>query len=240
MNNLKQFAKEIVAIILILIISLVVFLLFFVSISWIQGNLFIPEDFTIWGVREPYDKIVFVFECMIFFLLISCYFKIKKRKTGKEALMYAPSIEFSKSNKIIGAILMIVMLCLYFTNIMCIKDESIVLRSTLSPLGKEYCLEDIKAVETGFNSKKKFFGASKGTFYYIITLKDGKKFDINNFSSEGKKYEEDTYSAIEEIDKKIMESNPNVVKASSLDYYEYAGLAQQYMDRFKRIIENKR
>jgi hypothetical protein len=240
MKIFKQFVQEIVAIILILISSLVVFLLFFIAILWIQGNLFIPEDFTIWGVRGPFDKIVFVFECVIFFGLISCYFKMKKRKTGKEALMYAPSIKFSKSNKIIGAILMIVMLYLYFINIMCIKDESIILRSIFSPLGKEYSLEDVKEVETGFNSKKKFFGSSKGTFYYIITLKDGKKIDINNFSSEGKKYEGDTYSAVEEIDKKIMEINHEVVKTSSLDYYEYAGVADQYMDRFERIIKNKR
>ncbi|PRR82253.1 hypothetical protein [Clostridium vincentii] len=235
MKNLKEFSKEIVAIILILVVSLVVFLLFFISFSWIQGNLFIPEEFTIWGVRAPYDKIVSVIECIIFFGLISAYFKMKKRKTGKEALMYASRIEFSKSIKIIGAI---VMLYLYFINIMCIKDEMITLRSTFSPLGKEYSLQDVKKVETGFNSNKKFLGSSKGTFYYIIILNDGKKIDINNFSSEGKKYEEDTYSAIEEIDKRIMESNSELVKTSSLDYSEYAVLDQQYMDRFERIINN--
>ena len=239
MKNLKEFLKEITAIIVIVIISFVVFLLFFVSISWIQGNLFIPKEFTIWGVRAPYDKIVFVFEFIIFFSLISCYFKMKKRKTGQDALMYVMSVKLFKSNKIIGVILIIVMLYLYSINIMCIKDERITLRSTFSPLGEEYSLKDVKKVETGFNSSKKIFGSSKGTFYYIITLNDGKKFDINNFSSEGKEYEEDTYSAIEELDKRIIESNPNVVKTSSLDYYDYAGLAQQYMDRFERIIKNK-
>lgn len=240
MDCFKGFLKGIAVMLLGIIILLVLTFGSYIFISWIQGIILIPDNFTIWGIREPYSKIAFIFPYIICGGILYLLFKIKERKEQYKISLSYKTKKFLKVSKAVVPIIFLIILYIFYINIICITDQTIILRDTFNPLGIEYSLNDVKVIETGFASKKEFLGVSKGTFYYKITLKDGEKIDINNFSAEGKKYEEDTYSAIEEIDKKIMESNDDVVKTSSLDYYEYAGLADQYMDRFQRIIENKR
>ena len=240
MDSLTKILKATALLVVCLIGYLVLFLGFFILSSWIRAIILIPDDATLWAVREPYNTITSVFELIIFIAVILLYYRIKERKNENKSLLYIKTINFFKAkNKMITAILL-GMLYLYFINIICITGETIVLRGTFSPLGKEYSLKDVAKVDTGFTSSKKLFGSSKSTFYYKITLKDGKKFDINSFSSKGKNYEGNTYSAIEDIDKKIMENSSDVVKTASLDNYENVRLAQQYMDTFERIIENIR
>ena len=240
MDSLTKILKATALLIVCLIGYLVVFFGFFILFSWIRGIILIPDDATLWAVREPYSAVTSIFELIIFIVIILFYYRIKERKNENKSLLYRKTINFFKAKNKIIAVILLGMLYLYFINIICITGETIVLHGTFSPLGKAYSLKDVAKVDTGFTSSKKLFGSSKSTFYYKITLKDGKKFDINSFSSKGKNYEGDTYSAIEDIDKIIMDSSSDVVKTASLDNYENVGLAQQDMDRFERIIENKR
>ncbi|MGG7177872.1 hypothetical protein ACQPU1_09775 [Clostridium paraputrificum] len=209
-----------------------------IAIAVLQEKLIVGNDFDIWVVVTPYYYLIFLIGIIIIFFLRLIYEKIYKSNNG-EHILDIMIYNLIKKYKILFSTAILIVLYLIIVNIVSIEDEKIAIHSTFNPLGKEYSLQDIVQVETGFTGKKTLINwKERGTFYYKIKLKDGKEFDLNGSGGESEVYGEHTYLSIEEIDKRLFKDNSNIIKKSSLDNYEYAGLDDEYMERFKRIIKN--
>lgn len=125
---------------------------------------------------------------------------------------------------------------LFMVNVTLISSDQIVCRSYINPLGTTYSYDDIKSVECGFYENGFYYFHEKGEFYYKVYMKDGTSFAMKNTETI-EKYENDTYSEIEEFDKEVMKHD--IKKVSSDKYSQYAMLDQVYINRFIAIINNK-
>ena len=209
-----------------------------IAIAMLQEKLIVGHNFDIWVVVNPYYMLIFVIEIIVIFFLRVIWGKIYKYK-NEEYIDDIMIYNFIKNHKRLFLAGLSIMIYLIIINIVSINKDIITVHSTFNPLGKEYTLQDIVEVKTGFTGKKTLKSwTERGTFYYKIKLEDGKEFDLNQSGGESTEYGVHTYLSIEEIDKRLMKENPNIIKRSSLENYEYAGLADEYMDRFKRIIIN--
>lgn len=111
-----------------------------------------------------------------------------------------------------------------------IKDYSF-----YNPTGTIYSYNDISKVQVGFKGKyNKIFKGHAGEFYYIVSLKDGKKMNFYQTNSTF----EDTYLELEIFDKLIMDTG-KAQKQSSKENYQFCDFDKRYIERFLRIIENR-
>lgn len=224
-----------------IILAIVIFIFGFIVMNTVQQWLLVADDFDIWFMISPWSSGIFIIEmCLIEFVIDKLWKRRIKDSNDDDELEFREKVvrQFKKYRKVNMTIIAIT-LYVVFINVAWVKGEQIFLRSTLRPLGKSYSINDIVQIDTGFYSNNVPLIHSKGEFYYIITLEDGKKINLNKMGAEGSHYGDDTYLSIEEIDSRIMNSNTDVIKNSSYDNSKYAYLDDIYMDRFKRIIENK-
>ncbi|MCR1897509.1 hypothetical protein NSA47_00700 [Irregularibacter muris] len=139
-----------------------------------------------------------------------------------------------KKHKIAFALLNLIILYMCLTNITVITEEKITDYSFYNPRGTVYQFSDIEKIETGFKgSTLKFFKRHQGDFYYTISF-DNKKVDLYQSVSEY----EDTYYELELLDEILMDKG--IPKDSSTDNIQYNDLAKRYVNRFERIIKNKK
>lgn len=108
----------------------------------------------------------------------------------------------------------------------------------LHPQGKEYSFEDIERIDTGIVGKGFHipFTFSKGEYYYIAELKNGKKIYLTEVG--GVKDDEHEFFIIEELDHQFV--NMVIPEESSTDNFQY--LAKNYdliySDSVLRTLEN--
>lgn len=126
------------------------------------------------------------------------------------------------------------------TSVTVVTPDSIICHSPLHPMGVAYSYSDVEQIITGFGQETFTFDAynRKGEFYYQIVL-DGKMitFHGSSWNEEIERYNEDTYLWIEEFDQALL--NLGIAKTGDITGYQNCDLAQKYLERFIRIIENK-
>lgn len=230
MNVVKKILMYLVLMVIIVVITIGGFLL----LEVLQEMLFVHGKYIMWIFKWPYNRLVFIFEIYLIILLVSKINKIDFDKDTKEASIWASSK--IKKFKGIFLVLNIILLYVMLVNVTVIKENNIIDYSALKPLGKEYSYKDITKIETGIYDSKIPFVREKGEFYYCLEFNDGNKVNLNN--TLGGTYEVlDTYEEIEILDKNLVALG--IDKESSLNNIEDCNLDQTYVDRFKRIINNK-
>lgn len=207
-----------------------------ICITNLQQYIFLPDDYLMWSMPRIYTLFIFGFMFEGFLFAGSKLFEnTKNEDIAIWNIIWNKIRKFKKS--IIIAHLVLLYICI--TNINVITNNQIKVMRWYSPVYQTYTVDDIAHVETGFiKSSFSITGQKTGDFYYEIYLKNGVKVDISQPTPRNEeKYEQHTYLEIEEYDAYLMEHN--VKKISSEDHSEYNSLAQEYKDRFLKIVRNK-
>lgn len=226
--------KNIVIYLVLMIIIVAITIGGFLFLEILQEMIFVNGEYIMWIFKWPYNRLVFIFEIYLMIFFVSKINKLNFDKDTKKASIWA-------SNKIkrfkgIFLVLNIILLYVMIVNVTVIKRENIIDYSVLKPLGKEYSYKDISKIETGIYGSNIPFVREKGEFYYYLEFNDGHKINLNNILG-GTYNELDTYEEIEIIDRELVLLG--IDKESSRDNIDYCDLAQTYVDRFERIINNK-
>jgi len=223
---------EILKLLLFLVSITILFILSGVLINSIQSSLFIPDDFIIWTVGESVPPLMFIpFIFVLIYLL-----NIKKLHAKTNNSMSTANFGLRYKKGFIAILLVIIIGYYILTNVSVISNDKIVAYSFFSPRGKEYSYSDIKSLYTGAYNATIPFVRSKGEFYYILELKDGKKINLVNIG--GTKDNNDSYLTIMELDQAFVELDvPKIVDAKHINMY-LKGLDKVYRDRINSIIKN--
>ncbi len=232
MKILKAAILRVLAFIAVIIITIGSFVL----ISIIQEALFIPKDYLIWIFKSPYSGLIIIFETYlfgVFFYIFNKNWREAWRK-GKIFKKYRKQViaAFTAFN--------IVLLYTIVSAVTVVTNDQIIDYSFFSPQGREYSYNDIVKIKTGVYGKRRtsLFKHSKGDFFYIIELNDGRKIDLTQVG--GVKNDEDERFVIEKLDRQLV--NMDIPKETSMKYFEYTkkDLAKIYTDKIRNILENTR
>jgi hypothetical protein len=197
-----------------------------IAISSIQESLFIPKNYLIWTFDAPGKYLVFVIIILIDILAYLLWMRLLKR-----AVYWNP---FQKKYLNIIVIFTILSSYIQITSVSVFTDKEIINHSFYHPNAQVYTYKDIHSVQTGIYGNRIPFIRDNGDIYYIITFKDGTKINLMDMGGETS---DDTYSQVEHMDKIIM--SYGVKKISSEKNIQFVQMDKIYVDRFKRIIENK-
>jgi len=170
------------------------------------------------------------------FIIIEDYLIIKYfigDKHLRENKAYEGLINIISKKRIIVPVLVFA-LYLIIPSITVFTDDSIIHRSPINIGGTVYNYSDIVSAKAGVRGYTIPFISYKGDFYYIIEFSGGEKVNLLDMGSENTM---DTYSVIEQIDQRLMQLN--VEKEVSTKHFEKLSLDQKYINRFKRILNNK-
>lgn len=202
-----------------------------IAISLIQDALFVPQDYLLFTYDSPTKYLIFV---IIFGVDIIVYGLLSSKAKWNKGTFYELFPGKLKRHK--AAILLSFAVILYLTvpNVTIFTNNTIRHYSFYNLSGKEYAYKDIVSVDTGVYGKKIPFIRDKGQFYYIVKFVDGTRVDIMDIGDENS---DDTYLQIENIDRKVMDQGAQ--KKSSLANIDLLKLGKVYVDRFRRIIQNK-
>lgn len=188
---------------------------------------------------------------LIFLLVVPAFFfakrflfwiseKIRKRSSGSSAETEADRGIFRKYRLLfVLAWGVAVYACLMSATY--IMEDQIIVRTPFQPQGKCYSYEDVTRVKAGFG--KKIWSLveyqKKGNFFYQITL-DGRQIILHQptVNEQIARYEEDTYLELEEFDQRLMQLG--IRKESDETGYQDCDLDKQFVDRFRRIIANRK
>ena len=215
-----------------IILAIVLTLLIFVGIDWLQFKIFVPNDYLMYAFKQPYSYAIFLFETEVLIMIIAILYKI--RKVDSDEHEWACNLlNFMKRNVIKVVALNLVLLYMCVTGITVITKDKIIDYNFYNPTGVEYTYDDITNINTGFLGKRKFLYGNKGDFYYKITLKNKKTIDLSDATSDF----DDTYLELEIFDKLALDKS-NAKKIASKENYKLCDLGKRYVDRFLRIIEN--
>ncbi len=121
-----------------------------------------------------------------------------------------------------------------------VTEDSIVTHTPFCPQGKTYSYEDVEKVDARFGTKNFAFAdyKVKGEFSYTVYLGDKEiRFYYPTANEDIERYMEHTYLELEEFDEKLVKLG--VEKISSEECYEYCDMDKEYVDRFRKIINNK-
>lgn len=218
-----------IVVLLMLVIVFGIFILF----AYLQTIVFMKDDVYIITSDRKYMIILMLVGVEIALVVYSYFSKFLKHKDYKDYDFLFP---FVKKHWKSTVVLNIVVIAFAFLQVNTISKDEIVHYSLLNPTGKLYNYDEIKKVETGFYGQTLAFGHEAGEFYYYFTMDDGLKIKLEDTQTT-KKFEEDTYSELEYFDQDVMKYKPE--KISSTKNSKFAMLDKEYIDRFKRIINNK-
>jgi hypothetical protein len=222
---MKKFRSFVPA--LLLVISIIVFdIILTAAIIFAQNQLFVPKDFLICTFNSPMRSLIFVIYILLDLFIYSLW-KLLFKKNNE-------NYRFKKKCRITISIITAILIYIRITSVSIFTDEKIINHSFLHPKAQVYTYKDITSVQAGIYGNRIPFVRYKGDFYYIITLKDGIKINLMDI---GVEKSDDSYSQVERIDKIIMSFGAK--KESSAENIKLMKLDKVYIDRFKRIIENK-
>jgi len=193
-------------------------------------NLFVSQDFILWTFNSPMSTFGFIFIIIEDYLIIKYFIGDKHLRENKA---YEGLINIFSKKRIIVPVLVFA-LYLIIPSVTVFTDNSIVHRSPINIGGTVYNYSDIVSAKAGVRGYTIPFISYKGDFYYIIEFSGGEKVNLLDMGSENTM---DTYSVIEQIDQRLMQLN--VEKAVSTKHFEKLSLDQKYINRFKRILNNK-
>ncbi|WP_434797580.1 MerR family transcriptional regulator [Terrisporobacter vanillatitrophus] len=215
-----------------IILALVLTILIFVGIDWLQFKIFVPNNYLMYAFKPPYSYAIFLFEIEVLIMIIAILYKIRKANSDEHEWAYN-LLSFMKRNVVKVIVLNLVLLYMCVTGITVITKDKIIDYNFYNPIGVEYTYEDITDINTGFLGKRKLLYGNKGDFYYNITLKNKKTIDLYQATSDF----DDTYLELEIFDKLALDKS-KAQKIASKENYKLCDLDKRYVDRFLRIIEN--
>lgn len=213
--------------IIFLILALALFSLAFAVLGFIQKELFVPKDYILWIFKYPISRLSLVFLLYVFFFYKKA-FRESDQFAKRHKKWFYPLFAFAN--------LLLIYVLLF--NVCVITDDSIINRSFLFPQGRTYTFSDIVSIDTGVYAKKKWsfpFTGESGEFYYIITLKDGTKIDLNGDAG-GARNDQETNGVFEDIDKSFVKLG--IKKTAKTDNFELLqkSLDKIYSDKIKNIL----
>lgn len=235
--------KSLISIILY-ILSLVAIVLLtmgiFILIVIIQEKLFVPNDYLMWTFNYPTSRFVFIYELYLFWGLFYIFHK-GFRKEFRNKVSSSKNSFMKRNRKYIFALFIasnIVLFYVIVSAVTVITSNKIIDYSFLYPQGHEFSFKEIVKINTGVYGKKLYipFTHSKGDFFYIIELDNGKKIDLTEVGEV--KNDEHEYFIIEELDRKFV--NMGISKVSSMKNFRYTtgNLDKIYTDKIRNILEN--
>lgn len=217
---------------LVIFFIIIVVLIFstFVVLGLTQEKLLLPQDYIMWIFKYPISRLALVFVLEFVFL----YFLITFRELGQylkeHKKSFLPTFAFAN----------ILLIYVLLFNVCVITNDKIINHSFFSPKGRVYNYTDIVSIDTGVYGKKKFnvpYTDKSGEFYYIITLKDGTKIDLNGDAG-GTKNNQEMNEVFEEIDITLV--NMDIKKTARTDNFELLekDLDRIYSNKIKNILNN--
>lgn len=226
-----EILKKIGFILICILISIFSVVGTIILISNLQNIVVSQKDYLLFTFNPPFNFLApfTVVGVGLFIILI-----IQSKRKINKGTNYEEFLSFIKRTKSLIILIFAFLLYLQATSISVFTDKEIIHHTFYNPLGTKYTYNDVCLVDTGVYGVRIPVIQDKGDLYYIIKLKDGTRINLMDI---GEEKTDDTYSQIETIDKLIMAKK--VIKSSSLDYIEFVKLDQIYIDRFKRIFENK-
>ncbi|EHQ91047.1 hypothetical protein [Desulfosporosinus youngiae] len=223
--------KRLIIRIILFILTVIFIIAFFILLGLTQEKLFLPKEYIMWTFKYPISRLTFVFIFELTFLVfIFDFHKISQFLKGKRR-WFLP----------VFSIVNIFLLYILLFNVCVITTDKIIDRSFLFPKGRVYNHTDIVSIETGVYGKRKLsnilFTDKSGQFYYIVTLKDGTKIDLNGDAG-GTKHNKETNAVFEEIDKVFV--NMGIKKTARKDNFELIekDIDKVYSDKIKNILNN--
>jgi len=227
--KIRKLTLRILFWILTVIFVIVLFIAAFALLSFIQGKLFLPQDYILWTFNYPVSRLVFIFELYFIFVFfrnsVSAFINFAKRNKK----WFYPVFAFAN--------LLLVYAVLF--NVSVITKNVIINHTFFLPQGQVYNYSDIVSIDTGVYTKKRYlpYTHSNGEFYYIITLKDGTTINLND-SIGGTQNNQDVYEVFEEIDKTLV--NMGIKKISKIETFQDFDkhIDKIYADRIRNVLEN--
>ena len=243
MQQSKRILLWVLTLIVWIIVPVVGTVAIFIGIGIIQEQLFVPKEYIIWVV-SPVINLIFIYELLLIGGLIFFWYRHfwKKRKPTTRSEKHS---FFSKNKKSIISVFVVgnlVLLYTIITAVTVITNDKIIVHSFLSPQGKEYSYNEIVQIEAGVYGKRKVFQSSKGDFFYIIELADGKKVDLTMMGGgyEDSDSDDEVHEVfiIEELDKVFVKMQ--IPKSASMENYQYSTkmLDPIYTEAIKNALEN--
>lgn len=210
----------------------------FILIVTIQEKLFVPNDYLMWTFNYPNSRFVFIYELYLFF----GFFYIFHREFRKVFNLSNSKYSFIKRNrKHIFTLFIASNIALFYiiiSAVTAITSNKIIDYSFFHPQGREFSYKDVVKINAGVYGKKLYipFTHSKGDFFYIIELDNGKKIDLTEVGETIN--DEHEYFIIEELDRKFV--NMGIPKDSSMENFRYTTghLDKIYTDKIRSILEN--
>ena len=215
--------------ILLIAVTVILFIGFFIGISFIQKKLFIEGEYLTYITKSPYSYLLFV-------ILIIVFIRIRSLLSRKEKLcsMNKSLLQLLKGNMVV--ILIIILLTyIVLTSVVVVTEDGIYDYSFYNLKGIKYSFSDVEYVDTGFGLS----GKNKGEFFYNIQFKNGKKLKLAypSITNPSEKYDYDTWQEYVDIDKYIM--NSGAKKNSSEEGSRYVKMDKIYIDKLLNVVRNK-
>ena len=234
MGRLLSTALYILKLVALVILTIGIYIL----IITIQKKLFVPDDYLMWTFNYPASRFVLIYEVYLFLgiLYISGFRKRFKNKAARSKDSFS-----KRKKKYLVALFIasnIVLFYMIVSAVTVITSNKIIDYSFLYPQGREVNYKDVVKINTGVYGKKLYipFTHSKGDFFYIIELNNGKKIDLTEVG-EIKGDEHESF-IIEELDRKFV--NMGIPKVSSMKNFGYTTeyLDKIYTDKIHNILRN--
>ncbi|WP_062051062.1 hypothetical protein [Bacillus sp. JCM 19034] len=228
--------KKPISIILSLIAIVILTMGIYLLIITIQEMVFVPNDYVMWTFNYPTSRLIFIYELYLLIGFFYILYKKESQNKGSEA-----KDRFIKMNRnYIFAFIAsnIVLFYIIVSAVTVITSNKIIDYSFLYPQGREFSYKDVVKISTGVYGDKFYlpFTHSKGEFFYIIELADGKKVHLNELG--GVMNDEHVFFIIEELDREFV--NMGIPKVSSMENFQYTTehLDEIYTDKIQSILEN--
>lgn len=228
-NVILDLLMHIVSFILyILLIAsiMILFLVFYLGITFIQEKLFIKGEYLTYLIKYPYSYLMFVILAIVGSKISILFSKKEKIITMNKRLFHWGNIDI---------LIIILFIYIVLTSVVVVTEEGIYDYSFYNLKGNKYNFSDVEYVNTGFVNR----GRNKGEFFYNIQLKNGKIIKLSHPSSTkpSEKYDNDTWQEYVDIDKYIM--NSGAKKSSSEKGSEYVQMDNIYREKLLYVIRNK-
>lgn len=212
--------------ILLIGVMIILFLAFYLGITFIQEKLFIKGAYLTYLIKSPYSYLMFVILIMVGTRIGILFSRKEKIITIKKRLFQWGKIDI---------LIIILLIYIISTSVVVVTKEGIYDYSFYNLKGNKYSFSDVEYVNTGFINK----GRNKGEFFYNIQLKNGKTIKLSHpsITQPSDKYDNDTWQEYVDIDKYIM--NSGAKKSSSEKGSEYVQMDNIYVDKLLYVIRNK-
>lgn len=229
MRNILKVILSLIFYILLVVVTVIGFIGFYILVNIIQEKLFIKGEYIFYLIKSPYSYLLFVILTIV--LIGGIMLLLKKEK------LYCKNKTFSFWVKVDLFLILIIGLLTYVTvtSTVVITEDGIYNYSFFNLKGDKYSFSDVEYVNTGFIDA----GRNKGSFFYNIKLKNGVKLKLAHpsMTKPSNKYDNDTWQEYVDIDKYIM--NSGAKKESSENGSKYVSMDKVYIDKLLSVIRNK-